>query len=117
MAEEKNVVEFAFSRAAESQSVSPEPGVSRTLGAYNEKLMLVRNSLAKGCIGTAHSHPHDQAVYVVAGRVTVVCAGQTIELQGGDSFVVSGGTVHQVSAVEDSITAELFTPCREEFLI
>jgi quercetin dioxygenase-like cupin family protein len=109
-------VEFGFARAAEAQPVTPEPGVTRTLGAYNQKFLLVQNRLAKDWVGTAHSHPHDQAVYLVSGRIRVVCASQTVELRGGDSFVVAGGVVHQVTALEDSVAIDLFTPCREEFL-
>jgi quercetin dioxygenase-like cupin family protein len=109
-------VEFAFARAAEATPVTPEPGVIRRLGAYNEKFLLVQNQLAKDWVGTAHSHPHDQAVYVVSGRIRVVCAGETVELCGGDSFVVAGGVVHQVTALEDSAAVDLFAPCRQEFL-
>ncbi len=118
MTEAKKTIpaEFAYARAAEAQPVTPEQGVTRRLGAYNQKFLLVQNRLAKGWVGAAHSHPHDQAVYLVSGQIRVVSAGQTVELRGGDSFVVAGGVVHQVSALEDSVAVDLFTPCREEFL-
>jgi unsaturated pyranuronate lyase len=118
MTEAKKAIptEFGYARAAEAQPVTPEQGVTRTLGAYNEKFLLVQNRLAKDWVGTAHSHPHDQAVYLVSGHIRVVCAGQAVELRGGDSFVVAGGVMHQVTAFEDSVAVDLFTPCREEFL-
>jgi len=109
-------VEFGFSRAEEAPISTPEPGVIRTLGAYNEKFLLVQNRLANGWVGAAHAHPHDQAVYLVSGHVRVVCAGKTVELRGGDSFVVAGGVEHQVTALEESVAVDLFTPCRVEFL-
>lgn len=109
-------IEFGYSRADEVSASSPEPGVVRTLGAYNQKFLVVQNRLAKGWMGPAHSHPHDQAVFVVSGHVRVTCHGQTVELSGGDSFVVAGGVEHQVTALEESVAVDLFTPCREEFL-
>lgn len=109
-------VEFGYAKAADARPVTPEPGVTRTLGAFNQKFLLVQNRLAKGWVGTAHSHPHDQAVYVVSGHIRVVCAGQTVELRAGDSFVAAGGVEHQVTALEESVAVDLFTPCRLEFL-
>lgn len=118
MAELKKTVpvEFGYAKAAEARPAAPEPGVTRTLGAYNQNFLLVENRLRKGWVGAAHSHPHHQAAYVVSGRIRVVCAGQTVELRDGDSFVVAGDVVHQVTALEDSVAVDLFTPCREEFL-
>lgn len=109
-------VDFAYARASDACPTTPEAGVTRTLGAYNQKFLLVHNRFAKHWVGVAHSHPHDQAVYVVLGHIRVVCAEQTVELRAGDSFVVGGGVEHQVAALEESVAVDLFTPCRQEFL-
>jgi len=108
--------DFAYARAAEMQSTTPEHGVTRTLGAHNPKLLVVQNRLDKDWIGKTHSHPHDQAVYVVSGHLRVTCAGQIVDLKTDDSFVVAGGIDHQVTALEESVAIDLFTPCRDEFL-
>ena len=50
----------------------PEPGLTRRVGAYNDKLFLAEHRMEKGWAGAAHSHPHDQAVYVVSGHLRVV---------------------------------------------
>jgi len=94
----------------------PEPGLTRRVGANNDKLFLAEHRMEKGWIGAAHSHPHDQVVYVVGGHLRVVSAGRTFDVKSGDSFVVRGGVGHQASAIEPSLVIDVFTPCREDYL-
>jgi len=98
-----------------SQS-APEPGLTRLVGAYNEKLFLAEHRMEKGWVGAAHSHPHEQVVYVISGHLRVTCAGQTFDVRSGDSFVVRGGVEHQASALEASHVIDVFTPCRNDYL-
>ena len=106
---------FVVKRAETTQS-SPEAGLKRFVGAFNEKLFLAEHRMEKGWVGAAHSHPHEQIVYVVSGHLTLTCAGQDFDLQSGDSFVVRGGVEHQASALEDSHVIDVFTPWREDYL-
>jgi quercetin dioxygenase-like cupin family protein len=99
--------------APESQ---PEPGLTRKVMAYNDKLFLAEHQMVKGWVGTVHSHPHDQVVYVVRGHLKVTCQGKTFEIRSGDSFVVRGGVEHGASALEDSVVVDMFTPCREDYI-
>lgn len=94
----------------------PEPGLTRRVGAYNDKLFLAEHRMEKGWVGAAHSHPHDQVVYVVSGHLQVRAGDQTFEVRPGDSFVVRGGVQHQASALEPSLIIDVFTPCREDYL-
>jgi quercetin dioxygenase-like cupin family protein len=101
---------------ADARRSSPEPGLTRTVGAFNDKLFLAEHRMEKGWIGSAHSHPHEQVVYVVSGHLRVTCAGKTFDARAGDSFVVSGGLEHQASALESSHVIDVFTPCRRDYL-
>ena len=103
-------------RAAEAAASSPEPGLVRRVLAHDETLMLVEHHAAAGWAGARHSHPHDQLVYVVKGRLEVVVGEARFEARAGDSFVVRGGTPHQASAVEASVMLDVFTPPRGEYL-
>jgi quercetin dioxygenase-like cupin family protein len=100
--------------AAESQ---PEVGLTRNVMAYNDKLFLAEHKMVKGWVGSLHSHPHDQVVYVVRGHLKVTCQGKTFDVRSRDSFVVRGGVQHGASAVEDSIVIDVFTPCREDYIV
>lgn len=95
----------------------PEPGLTRKVMAYNDKLCLAEHQMVKGWVGTVHSHPHDQVVYVVRGHLKVACQGRTFEIRSGDSFVVRGGVEHGASALEDSLVVDVFTPCREDYIV
>jgi len=94
----------------------PEPGLTRRVLAYNDKLFLAEHQMVKGWAGAMHSHPHDQVVYIVSGHLKVNCQGKSFELRAGDKFVVRGGVQHGASAIEDSRVIDVFTPCREDYI-
>jgi quercetin dioxygenase-like cupin family protein len=108
--------DWAVVTTAEAKESSPEPGLTRRVGAYNDKLFLAEHRMEKGWVGVAHSHPHEQVVYVISGHLKVTCAGKTVDVRAGDSFVVRGGVEHQASAVEPSHVIDVFTPCRNDYL-
>jgi quercetin dioxygenase-like cupin family protein len=108
--------EFAWAISQTVRPTVPEPGIVRKLGAFNRKLLVVENRMAMNWVGRAHSHIHDQAVFVVSGHIRVSCQGRVQELRAGDSFVVPSGVEHQVEAVAETVAVDVFTPCREEFL-
>jgi len=62
----------------EGRVCAPESGLKRRVLAYNEKLFLAEHEMEKGWVGTLHSHPHDQIVYVVHGHLRVNSEGQTM---------------------------------------
>jgi quercetin dioxygenase-like cupin family protein len=99
----------------DATTVSPEHGVQRQVLAYNRTVMLVRHHFLKGWKGTSHSHPHEQLVYVVTGRIQFNSKCKTIELRRGDSVIVEGNVEHQATALEDSEVRDVFAPYREEY--
>jgi quercetin dioxygenase-like cupin family protein len=101
----------------EGSATQPEPGLTRRVLAYNDKLFLAEHRMEKGWKGALHSHPHEQMVYVVSGHIEVRGSGVTRDLRAGDSFVVRGGVEHGASAYEDSIVIDVFTPCREDYIV
>jgi len=102
--------------ANEVQQSTPEPGLTRLVGAYNEKLFLAEHRMEQGWIGLRHSHPHDQMAYVVSGRLRVTCGDRIFEMSAGDSFVVRGGIEHQAAALEPSVVIDVFTPIRDDYI-
>lgn len=108
--------ELVVVTSGEAKRSAPESGLTRLVGAYNDKLFLAEHYMEKGWVGAAHSHPHEQIVYVISGHLKVSCAGKTFDVRGGDSFVVRGGVEHQASAVEASHVIDVFTPCREDYI-
>jgi quercetin dioxygenase-like cupin family protein len=102
---------------ADAKSSSPESGLTRNVLAYNDKLFVAEHKMIKGWAGAMHSHPHDQAVYIVSGKIRVNSQGKTFDLGAGDTFVVRGGVEHGASAIEESVVVDVFTPCREDYIV
>jgi len=102
--------------AHEAAFSAPEPGLLRRILAHNEKMMLVEHRMEETWVGTRHSHPHDQMVYVIKGRLRFYCGRQEFEARAGDSFVLRGGIEHSARAIEASIVLDVFTPYREDYV-
>jgi quercetin dioxygenase-like cupin family protein len=103
-------------RPADMPESKPSPGLTRLIGAHNDKLFLAEHRMEKGWVGAAHSHPHEQMAYVVSGRLRVRAGAETFDVGAGDSFVIRGGVKHQASAIEPSVVIDVFTPTREDYL-
>lgn len=105
-------------RVADSSAVafSPEPGLLRRILAHSPQIMLVWHQMEGSWAGARHSHPHQQLVYVISGRLRFSCGDLDFEVGPGDSFVVPGGVEHQAWALEPSVVLDVFTPAREDYL-
>lgn len=116
MEQTKTIPDLVVVKQQDGRTSEPEAGLKRRVLAYNEKLFLAEHEMVKGWVGTVHSHPHDQIVYVVHGHLKVTCHGKTFEVRTGDTFVVRGGVEHGASAVEESLVIDVFTPWREDYI-
>ena len=94
---------------------TPEPGLRRQVMSYTENMMLVRHRMEKGWVGARHSHPHEQMVFVLSGKIQFEHPGGKFLVGPGESFIVLGNIEHQALALEDSEVLDLFTPCREDY--
>ena len=107
--------EIAVTPSKEQGMTSPEPGLKRQVMSFSPAMMLVRHTMVKGWVGTKHSHPHEQLVYIIRGGIRFEYPGGTFEARTGDSFLVPGGVEHQATAFEDSEVLDIFTPMREDY--
>jgi quercetin dioxygenase-like cupin family protein len=101
--------------ALDAEFTSPEPGLLRRVLAHNERMMLVEHRMEDTWVGARHSHPHDQMVYVLKGRLWFSCGQEEFEALAGDSFVVRGGVEHSARALEAAVVLDVFTPYREDY--
>lgn len=53
---------------------------------------------APGATYAPHSHEHDESLWVVAGEITFVIAGEAHRLGPGDRLQLPAGTVHAAEA-------------------
>jgi quercetin dioxygenase-like cupin family protein len=105
-----------FRANAEATPVEMFPGVVRRTLTSGDRETLVEVTIAEGSEVPDHSHPHEQVGYVVRGRVRFTIGGEAQELQAGDGYLVPADVSHEVTALEPSVSIDIFSPVREEYL-
>ena len=61
-----------------------------------------RLQFKRGEGASPHSHPQEQIMFVVSGRLKVTLEGKTAELGPGEAFHAMPNVLHNVTAAEDS---------------
>jgi quercetin dioxygenase-like cupin family protein len=91
---------------------------TRRVMAHEEKLMLVHMTFHKKNEEMyLHSHPHEQIVYVIKGRIHFTNGSESYELGAGDSVYIAPDVEHGAKILEDDTHAlDIFTPRRDDFL-
>ncbi len=87
----------------------------RTL-VYGEKTLLAEFRLDKGAVLPRHSHPHEQAGYLVSGRLDLTIGTETHRVEPGGSWCIPGNVEHCAVAGENSVAIEVFSPVREDYI-
>lgn len=101
---------------SDAKPVEMFPGVvRRTLGS-GDRATLIEVTLTKGATVPDHQHEHEQVGYIARGRVRFEIGGKTQDLAQGDSYLAPGNVPHAVTALEDSIVIDVFSPPRIEYL-
>jgi quercetin dioxygenase-like cupin family protein len=115
MSSEMTTKEIRNIHLKDAATLTPERGLLRQILAFNPNMMLVRHQMEKGWVGTRHSHPNDQLVYVIQGHLQFTGGDIMFDARRGDSFIVPGGVEHQARAMEDSEVLDVFQPFREDY--
>lgn len=105
-----------FRANSDARSVEMFPGVRRRTLNSGDHTTLIEVAIDAGSVVPSHTHPHEQIGYVARGRVRFEISGEVRELTAGDSYLVPGGEPHEVTALEDSICIDVFSPPRTEYL-
>ncbi|QPF89020.1 cupin domain-containing protein [Bradyrhizobium commune] len=91
-------------------------GVTRTdlqrhdLSAPGREAVQVRVDLAPGIAFGRHTHPGEEIIYVLAGRMEYDVDGKPpVTLKAGDVLFIPAGTVHAAKNVGDVTASELAT--------
>jgi unsaturated pyranuronate lyase len=81
-----------------------------------EKGMMVWWNIKSGAHAAAHSHPHEQIVWMLNGKMEFRISGERRVLNAGEVAVIPGGVEHEAWCQEDTEVVEIFVPPREDFL-
>ena len=91
------------------------PGLLRRTLVSSERLMICRFDLEGGVVIPSHSHSHEQAGYVVSGRIRITVDGESRELGPGDSYSAASSVPHSAVALDKSVVVDTFFPPREDY--
>lgn len=90
-------------------------GVQFQTLATGEQMMITSMFYEKNAHVPEHSHPEEQAGFVVSGKVEVKIDGIVELLEKGDSYVILGNLRHSLTAHEVSLIADVFSPPRDDY--
>ena len=94
-----------------------EKAIRRIL-VYSDNLMLMYTEAKPGGPPIAHSHPHEQLVFLIQGTSEVKASGQTVILKAGSSCLFEPNEYHEIRGIgeEQVKVLDIFHPCREDYL-
>jgi quercetin dioxygenase-like cupin family protein len=92
------------------------PGIRRRTHAHGSTMYQMMAHLAAGSRMPEHSHPQEQIVHILSGRMKLVVEGIPHELQTGDSFYLTSHVPHGVETIEETRVLDTFSPTRDDYL-
>lgn len=105
-----------FEKQSEAGYMPAVPGIKLKTLVYGEKTLMVEFRLDEGAVLPQHAHPHEQAGYLVRGRIRLAIGAEIHEVRPGDSWCIAGGVQHGAEILENSVAVEVFSPVREDYL-
>lgn len=104
-----------FSPFKDRQPVEMLPGVTRQMLSEGERAMTVYINVAKGCVVPLHTHPHEQIGYLQSGRARFTIGDEERVIESLDGYSIPGNVPHGVTALEDCVFVDVFSPPRDEY--
>ena len=90
-------------------------GVS-TKTFWGENMLISLLTVEPGGTVPMHNHPHEQIGIILQGEFNFTLGGETRSLQVGDMYIAPGMVEHGgTGGSEGCVTAEIFSPVREDF--
>ncbi len=93
------------------------PGINIKTLCFGENTLMTEFILKKGAILNEHKHSNEQTGYLISGKIRLFVKNESRVLTPGDSWNISSNIPHKAEIIEDSIAIEIFSPCREDYII
>jgi quercetin dioxygenase-like cupin family protein len=81
-----------------------------------ERAMLSQIYLKRGALVPMHKHESEQLTYVMQGALRFLVGGEEAIVREGEVLVIPTWVEHQVEALDDTLTLDLFSPIRQDWL-
>jgi quercetin dioxygenase-like cupin family protein len=104
---------FIDPKALKGRTIAPGTEIQVASG---DKIMLSFVEVKPGGVVPLHSHPHEQAGICLEGAMEFTIGGETRIVRKGDGWMIPGGVMHSVRALEEGARAlDIFSPPREDY--
>ena len=100
----------------ENPTIEICPGITRRTVAHGNTMYQMLATLAAGSIMSAHSHPQEQIVHILEGKMRLIVEGVPHELSTGDSFYLASNVPHGVETLSATRVLDTFSPPRTDYL-
>jgi quercetin dioxygenase-like cupin family protein len=100
----------------ENPTIEICPGITRRTVVYGKNMYQMIATLAAGSVMPAHSHPQEQIVHILEGKMRLIVEGVPHELSTGDSFYLASDVPHGVETISATRVLDTFSPPRDEYL-
>jgi quercetin dioxygenase-like cupin family protein len=78
--------------------------------------MLSQIYLKRGALVPMHKHESEQLTYVMQGALRFLVGGEEAIVRDGEVLVIPSWIEHQVEALDDTLTLDIFSPIRHDWL-
>ena len=96
----------------ENPTIEICPGITRRTVAHGNTMYQMLATLAAGSKMPAHSHPQEQIVHILEGKMRLIVEGVPHELSTGDSFYLASNVPHGVETLSATRVLDTFSPPR-----
>jgi quercetin dioxygenase-like cupin family protein len=100
----------------EAPTIEICPGITRRTVAHGQTMYQMVATLAAGSRMPAHSHPQEQIVHILEGKMRLIVEGVPHELSMGDSFYLGSNVPHGVETLAATRVLDTFSPPRTDYL-
>ncbi len=102
--------------ASTSKWIATEPGVRRKDVAAGERLYQMLVHFDAGATTAVHSHPHEQVIHVITGRLRLLLSEGATEISADESICLAGNRPHGAEAPVETLVVDTFNPPREDLI-
>ena len=100
----------------ENPTIEICPGITRQTVAHGKTMYQMLAKLAAGSRMPEHSHPQEQIVHILEGRMRLIVETVVHELSTGDSFYLASNVPHGVEVMLPTRVLDTFSPPRNDYL-
>jgi len=89
--------------------------VSRKL-VTGKREMLAQVHLLKGALVPLHAHESEQMTSILQGALRMFVGGEEVTVREGEVIYIPSGVEHQAEALDDTLSLDVFSPIRQDWL-